>query len=76
MKNKIIGVIIIALSSILCGILISIMSSKNNTQSDVYFLSKSIFTSWWKMGLFLFIVQFVVFAFFLPFQKEKKYDEV
>jgi len=76
MKNKIIGVIIIALSSILCGILISIMSSKNNTQSDFYFLSKSIFTSWWKMGLFFFIVQFVVFAFFLPFQKEKKYDEV
>jgi len=65
MKNKIIGIIVIAFSSFFCGILISIMSYMNKSHVNASYLENPIFSSWWKMGLIFFIIQFFIFSCFI-----------
>lgn len=65
MKNKIIGIIVIAFSSFICGILISIMSYMNKSNINVSYLENPIFSSWWKMSFIFFIIQFSIFTLFI-----------
>ena len=61
MKNKIIHVLILAISSLLSGILISKMSFIGKIGITFIYSEYTILKSWWQTALLMFIIQFLIF---------------
>ena len=73
MKNRIILVLLLALLSLLSGILIAKMSFIGKVGITFFYNEYSIFKSWWKSALLLFILQFLLFLTYFHFKQVSVY---
>lgn len=75
MKNRIITVLVLAILSLLSGILISKMSFIGKVGITIIYNEYTILKSWWQTALLMFVIQLIVFGI-LSFSQHKKQSKV
>ncbi len=71
MKNRLITLLVLAILSLLSGILISKMSFIGKVGITLIYNEYTIFKSWWQTALVMFIIQLIIFGI-LSFSQHKK----